>query len=210
MPTVTFRQVAPSDIERLYAISLATGDSGNDAARHYRDGRLIGHIYSAPYAVLCPETCLVAEDAEGVAGYAVGTLDTRAFEARLERDWWPALRLRYPEPAGAPSAWSADQRRCHMIHHPRTAPEEVARACPAHLHMNLLPRLQGRGIGRALLELWLSEARQRGAAAVHVATGPSNPRAVRFWEACGFVLLDRTGSPGSQVTLWYGCRLGTP
>ena len=56
---------------------------------------MMGHIYSAPYAKLCPDVCFVAEDEMGVAGFVVGAVDTRSFEERLERDWWPDLREIY-------------------------------------------------------------------------------------------------------------------
>ncbi|MGJ3264099.1 MAG: hypothetical protein ACFE0R_12775 [Salinarimonas sp.] len=81
------RPARPADREALLAISLATGDAGGDAAHLYRDGRLVGLIYSAPYLALAPDLALVAEDEAGVAGFAVGAADTRVFEARLERDW---------------------------------------------------------------------------------------------------------------------------
>ena len=45
-----------------------------------------------PYAILEPSLALVVEDGLGVAGFAVGTADTVAWEERLERDWWPLLR----------------------------------------------------------------------------------------------------------------------
>ena len=205
---VRFREVIRSDIDQLYAIALATGDNGRDAAPLYRDGRMIGHIYAAPYAELCPQDCFVAEDDDGVGGYVVGTLDTRAFEALMEQYWWPPLRDRYAKPNGDPSKWNADERRAFMIHHPRTVPEEVVRSYPAHVHMNFLPRMQGRGLGRALLDHWLWHARELGVEALHIATGHSNMRAVRFWQACGFVLLAETPNAGSNSTLWYGRRFG--
>jgi hypothetical protein len=92
------RPVVAADLDALYRIALLTGDSGADASALHKDPRLVGHIYAAPYATLSPETAFVAEDAAGVAGYIVGALDTRAFEARLERDWWPALRAEYADP----------------------------------------------------------------------------------------------------------------
>ncbi len=198
------RRATAGDIDALYAISLATGDRGGDAARLYRDPRMLGHIYAAPYLTLAPEDCLVAEDGDGVAGYIVGTRDSRDFEARLERDWWPALRRRYPPPEGEPQQWDADQRRCYMIHRPRCAPEEVVRGYPGHVHINLLPRLQGRRIGPALLNLWLSDAQARGCRAVHIATSATNPRALRFWTARGFVEVLQTSDHGSSGTIWCG------
>ena len=204
----TIRHIAPSDIEHLYAISLATGDRGGDASHLYRDGRMMGHIYAAPYAEFCPRNCLVAEDRDGVGGYVIGALDTRAFEERLEREWWPTLRETYPEPNGDPSGWDADQRRCYLIHHPRTAPEGVVRSHAAHLHMNLLPRLQGRGIGTSLLDRWISGARQQGAQAVHIGVSALNQEGMRFWASRGFVVLSRTSDPGSSGSVWLGRSLG--
>ncbi|MFT4184559.1 MAG: GNAT family N-acetyltransferase, partial [Rhizobium sp.] len=92
---INLRAVQSGDIDQLYVISLVTGDAGRDATPLHRDGRMIGHIYSVPYAVLSPETVFVAEDEEGVCGYIAGVFDTVAFEDRLEREWWPQLRERY-------------------------------------------------------------------------------------------------------------------
>ena len=207
MTMVSFRPLAPSDVDPLYAICLATGDSGEDATHLYKNPRLMGHIYAGPYAQLCPELCFVAEDEDGVGGYVIGTTDTRAFEQRMERDWWPALRAQYPEPQCDPATWNQDQRRCYMFHHPRSAPEEVVRDYPAHMHMNLVPRLQGRGIGSALCEHWIAEAQRHGVQAVHIGTGFSNPRAMAFWQSRGFMLLQRTANLQSSDTVWYGRKL---
>ena len=79
---VSIRPVRPDDIEQLYAISLRTGHLGKDATPLHRDGRLIGHIYSAPYAALLPELVFVAEDDEGIFGYISGAFDTAIIAAR--------------------------------------------------------------------------------------------------------------------------------
>jgi hypothetical protein len=81
------RPLQPRDVDALYAISLATGLAGGDASPLYRDRKLMGHIYSAPYASLQPDLCLVAEDVAGVGGFVVGTADTSSWERRLEREW---------------------------------------------------------------------------------------------------------------------------
>jgi len=56
----------PSDLDDLYRICLATGAGGDDASGLYRDPKLIGHVYAAPYANLSPPTVFVVEDADGV------------------------------------------------------------------------------------------------------------------------------------------------
>jgi GNAT superfamily N-acetyltransferase len=200
MPTL--RPYRSSDLDALYAISLATGDRGGDASHLYSDPKLMGHIYSAPYAMLRPDLVRVVEDDEGVAGFVLGALDTQAWEASLEDQWWPQLRARYRLilTSGEPSP---DARRIAMIHRPDHAPREVASGFPAHLHLNLLPRLQGRGWGRGLAEAWLELATKAGAIAVHVAPNRANPRAVGFWTKMGFVDV----TPPDRVTgrtIWLG------
>jgi GNAT superfamily N-acetyltransferase len=205
---VELRPFKRQDLDSLYAISLATGLAGGDASALYQDGRMIGHIYSAPYALLSPTTSFVAQDSEGVAGYIVGALDTPAFEERLEREWWPGLRAIYRDPGGdPPSAWSADQRRSFMIHHPRRTPAAISELFPSHLHMNLLPRMQGRGVGRSLLELWLGTARAMGATSVHVVPNSQNQRAIRFWETCGFDRLAAHPATPADSRIWLGRHL---
>ncbi len=202
---VTFRAAEKDDLDRFYTISLATGDFGADASHLYDDPRMMGHIYSAPYLKFSPDLCFVAVDDLGVAGYIVGALDTRAFARLLEDRWWPALRAAYDEPnQDLSGGWSADQRRSFMIHHPEPTPAEVASAHPAHLHMNLLPRIQRQGMGPRLLNLWLDKARELGAPAVHLGADPENAGAVRFWKKQGFKTLDGALYPPPSRTTWLG------
>ena len=205
---IALRPFAEPDLDSLYAIALATGLAGGDAAGLYQDGRMMGHIYAAPYAVLSPETAFVAADSEGVAGYIVGTVDTDAFEAQLERAWWPILRPIYRDPIGdPPETWNADQRRSFTIHHPSPTPRAVIEAFPAHLHMNLLPRIQGRGFGRSLLDLWIRTACTMGATGIHVGANRHNHRAIRFWETRGFNRLTVPSAP-ADGPVWLGRPVG--
>jgi len=89
---VTIRPFRPADLDALYRVCLQTGRNGGDATPLYHDHKLLGHVHAAPYALFEPSLAFVAEDAAGVGGYVIGALDSRDFEARLERDWWPKLR----------------------------------------------------------------------------------------------------------------------
>jgi ribosomal protein S18 acetylase RimI-like enzyme len=203
---VAIRTFRSADLEALYAISLATGHEGGDASHLYRDHKLIGHIYSAPYALLEPGLALVLEDDEGVAGFAVGTPDTGKWQERLETEWWPKLRRQYADPAARPAAeWSADQRRAYAIHHPQGTPRQVVEVYPAHLHLNLLERIQGRGAGTMLFSEWMARASRQGVGATHVGVNSANARAVRFWSRRGFDRL-KLGDGGPDRTIWMGRR----
>ena len=110
------------------------------------DPRLFGELYAAPYGVLEPEHALVLDDGAGTAiGYVLGALDTRAFEARCEAEWWPALRARHPIGSGGNDL---DELLIAMLHRDRTSPTTPwSPSYPSHLHIDLLPEAQGAGMG---------------------------------------------------------------
>ncbi|MBX3483321.1 GNAT family N-acetyltransferase [Phenylobacterium sp.] len=184
---VEVRPYRPGDLPALYDICLKTGDNGADGTHLYEDHRIIGEIFAAPYALLEPQHAFVAEDDEGVAGYILGTADTRAFEARLEAEWWPRLRGRYADTADVPlRGRTREQWDAYYIHHPPTNPQAVVDLAPAHLHIDLLPRLQGAGVGRRLMDTWLEAIGGRA----HLGCQPPNVRAQRFYERYGWRRLD--------------------
>jgi GNAT superfamily N-acetyltransferase len=183
----TIRAYRAGDLEDLYRVCLLTGWAGEDATGRYADPRLLGDVYAAPYGVLQPDCAFVIEDEAGVGGYMLGAPDTAAFEARLEAEWWPLLRTRHPEPRDVPrETWTADQALIHRIHHPLRMPAAVTEPYPAHLHIDLLPRFQGRGFGRALIDRWIEHVKSLGARGVHFGVAAANSRARRFYSAYGF------------------------
>jgi len=114
----------------------------------------------------------------------LGAADTVAFDAAAEREWWPGLRERYPQdsvPADSP-----DGRLVRLMHSPPETSPDVVERYPAHLHIDLLPRIQGRGNGRRLLETVLSALADAGAPGVHLGVGTANQRAIGFYRRLGF------------------------
>lgn len=189
------RGFRPDDVDDLYRICLQTADSGQDATDLFQDPRLPGDVYVAPYLTFEPSLAFVAEDAAGVGGYIVGALDSQVFDRRLAQDWRPGLRARYPEaPQDQASGVSMAERYArHDIHHPFGAPPEVVERFPSHLHVNLVPRMQGRGTGRRLVMTLISSLRDHGSPGVHLLVGHSNQRAIGFYRHTGFTELTATG-----------------
>jgi ribosomal protein S18 acetylase RimI-like enzyme len=185
---VIIRGYRSQDLRDLYRICLQTGNgSGGDATALYRDPDLLGHIYAGPYGVLEPELAFVAEDQAGVGGYCLGALDTRGFERRTEAEWWPPLRERYAEPDPADrDRWTRDELAAYEIHHPWLISGDFLASYPSHLHIDLLPRLQGGGNGRALMAEQLAALRERGSPGVHWHVNAENQRAVGFYRHLGF------------------------
>jgi ribosomal protein S18 acetylase RimI-like enzyme len=190
MTGARIRGYREGDLRDLYLICLQTGDSGGDATGLFTDHDLLGHLYAAPYGVLEPSLAFVAEDEAGVGGYCLGALDTREFERRLERDWWPALRQRYaaPDPARR-ERWTRDERAANEIHHPWRTDDELLTDYPSHLHIDLLPRVQGRGLGRRLMDTQVATLAGRGSRGVHFFVRADNQPALGFYRHLGFTQL---------------------
>ena len=183
---VHIRPYQPADLDDVYRICLLTADNGQDGTSLFSDPRLPGHLYAGPYARFEPSLAFVAEDSGGVGGYTLGALDSQAFEERLERDWWPALRTDYPERDLDAGSSPPEQYAIHDIHHPWRTADELAAGFPSHLHIDLLPRMQGRGIGRRLIATMIAALSDRGSPGLHLFVNPGNENAAGFYRHLGF------------------------
>ena len=206
MKDCIIRPASRGDEEGAYYVCLKTGNYGEDGEPYYRDDPdALGRIYVGPYLAFEPECSFVLEDEEGVCGYALGAPDSRAFYARCEQEWRPALCARYPEPAGEPATWSRVEQEYHAYHHPDYFCPEPYELYPSHLHIDLLPRAQGRGYGRRMIELLMERFREYGSPGAHLGVSARNARAPGFYTRLGFRELVRTGS-GAAECIYMGRR----
>lgn len=182
-----------SDDAGLADVCLRTADDGDDAAALYSRPALPGDVYALPYVRFEPDLCLLVDDGtrEGrVSGYVLGTSDTVHFEQWAERAWWPGVRRRYPADDQPPG--SADLRLAQLVAGGIRTSAAVTDRYPAHLHIDLLPHVQGAGLGRRLVEGFCAAASEAGASGVHLGVSPSNERATGFYARLGFHLVERT------------------
>lgn len=201
-PMHSIRRYRPGDLERLREICVRTALRGGDASGVLADDSLWPAIYLDPYLESDPGLAFVAVaggDAGDVAdGYIVACADTAAFLSRYRDEWVPQLSARFGAGAGAgagagraPNSQQDRELRDLAVH-----PERMLRADlgghPAHLHIDLLPEAQGRGLGRALMDALLAELRTRGVAGVHLGVDPENTGARAFYEKLGFEQLPQS------------------
>lgn len=177
------RPYHPSDLVHLYKICLKTGASGKDATYLYRDPNLLGHFYAAPFAVLEPELCFVLIVDGQPSGYILGTRHSKNFYRRCEQEWFPVLRKQYPFPDADDS--SADAHIVRLLHRGHTVLDDFD-GYPAQLHIDILPRGQGKGAGRDLMDAFIGRLREIGVPALHLQVGKSNVGAIKFYEHMGF------------------------
>lgn len=206
MNDYTIRPARPGDEPGAYYVCLKTGNYGQDGEPFYReDPDALGRIFVGPYLAFEPELSLILEDDQGICGYALGAFDSRAFYARYESEWRPKLCAQFAEPQGDSRQWTRVQQVHHGYHHPDYYCPEPYAQYPAHLHIDLLARAQGRGNGRRMLESVLDRLRQRGSPGAHLGVSMRNTPAFGFYQKLGFRELIRVGS-GDDGCIYLGKR----
>jgi ribosomal protein S18 acetylase RimI-like enzyme len=201
------RPARAGDEPGAYYVCLKTGDFGQDGEPYYReDPDALGRIFVGPYLAFEPDLSFVLEDGEGICGYALGAFDSRAFFARYEAEWRPALCARFPAPPGDPNRWTRLQQVHSWYHHPDYFCPEPYECYPSHLHIDILPRAQGRGHGRRMLQHVMEQLRRRGSPGAHLGVSLLNTPAFGFYQRLGFGELTRVGA-GKDGCIYMGKRL---
>jgi len=185
-----------SDLPYLYDICHRTGHVGQDASAVIDDRTMLGQYFAAPYVVFHSDWCWTAVDEQGPVGYLVTTPNSRRFTAWMNAEWLPAARRLY-EPARAGASDFETWLR-GFIHEPAGFPDFVDQY-PAHLHIDFLPRAQGKGLGTRVIALFEQKLRQAGVAGFHLGMGEKNSRAGQFYEKLGLTMIRH--DPG---VIYYG------
>ncbi|WP_337000875.1 MULTISPECIES: GNAT family N-acetyltransferase [unclassified Microbacterium] len=186
-----FRQ---GDEDDLADVCLRTGDAGADATGLYRSSGLLADVFALPYAAWHPEGTFVVDDGRRVVGYVVCAPDTAAFERWFQYAWWPPREPRHRSQAGD------SERDATMLAYARAVGTRAASFVdryPAHLHIDLLPEVQGQGWGRRLIDALAGHLWTRGVDGVQLTAGARNSAAIAFYRRLGF---DELGADHGGVT----------
>ena len=184
------RPYRPSDRDDVFDICLRTAAGGGDATGVYSDDSLMPEVFALPYVEYAPDLAFVVDDGGGgrALGYVIGVADTRAFVEWWKREWTPGFRRRHPEPGpptGRHPGFSETQLIEAGVNPDRMLIAEIA-DYPAHLHIDLLPELQGQGMGRRLIDTLRAALADRGVPAVHLGMDAANTGAWAFYDRLGF------------------------
>lgn len=185
------RQYRQADRDQVARICLLTAAGGGDATGVYSDDSLMPEVYALPYVQFAPHLAFVVvagEDDDRVLGYVLGVADTAEFIEWYRREWAPGFLARHPSP-GSSTAHSPGYTEAQLIADggdPDRLRIPELTEYPAHLHIDLLPELQGQGFGRRLIDTLRAALAERGVAAVHLGIDPANIAAREFYERLGF------------------------
>jgi ribosomal protein S18 acetylase RimI-like enzyme len=207
MSQFVLRPARPEDQAGMYHVCLKTGDFGKDGEPFYQDDPdALGRIFVGPYLRFELGYALTLEDADGICGYALGSPDSRRFYARYDREWRPELCAQFPLTPGDPTLWTRAQNVHSWYHHPDYFCPEPYGEYPSHLHIDLLPRAQGRGFGRRMMAEVMELLRRDGSPGVHLGVSMMNPTGYTFYQHLGFTDLARVGE-APDGCIYMGKRL---
>ncbi|MFG6504611.1 GNAT family N-acetyltransferase [Microbacterium sp. P05] len=179
------RPFRPGDEAALAEVCVRTAWAGADGTGRYSDDAIWPEIFVLPYVARHPDLAFVVETGDGrVAGYIVGASDTRAFEAWFREEWWPPRAVRWQHPG--PDDTSAEAGTLRYAAARGGEEDPVWAQYPAHLHIDLLPELQGEGWGRRLIDTLVEALRAEGVTGLHLVASADNAGALAFYPRVGF------------------------
>lgn len=195
------RPAAAVDLPAIREICLKTADAGGDGTALFQNPELLWAVYADPYLVYSPKTCFVAADKQGVCGYILAALDSAAMQAWALKDWLPTFQKKYPMKIY--SRLNENERELLQLIHSPLPLLPWTEPYPSHLHIDILPRAQRRGLGRKLIKCLMQELTVLGSSGVHFWVAGRNQNAQDFYHHIGFedllVLPDNTRLMGFKL-----------
>ncbi len=198
--SIIIRTSRLSDEEDLIEICHLTGDTRIDAY-------LLALRWCLDYLWYDTENCFVAEDTETgrVAGYIVGTLDTRQQEQRLMEVMLPKIKAHWK--SVRPKTLACWQNYLLMRSSLRNPDSKLLAEYPAHLHINVHPDHQGKGLGSRLIAAYEKNLIQNGVRGYHLGVGGDNQIGISFYKRQGLDNLGKIPGPKHPLVIYYGRRL---
>ena len=195
-----------ADKKALYQICHQTGDAGKDASWMFSNVELLGDLYVGPYLEYQPELAWVLEDQHGIAGYLLGVSDTLAYQRWYLRHWLPNIRKGRRFPQKDESVWTMDDTLLASLFEFEFDRPDWLDQFPSHIHIDLLPRIQGKRWGTRFAREMLDTLRGKDSPGVHLGMNPDNRKALSFYQKLGFEILEHVELKWEEV-LYLGMYL---
>jgi ribosomal protein S18 acetylase RimI-like enzyme len=172
------------------------------------DRYLFGLRWCLDYLWHETENCFVGVDRRNgrVVGYILGALDSAAQAKRQNRVMLPQAKQYWKQ---LDKKTASDRR---FIVFMRWFDWQVFRSLfqnyPAHLHINLAPEYQRRGVGERLLAAYEENLRQKRIPGYHLGVGADNQVGLNFYYKMGLEQLSVFPKVGKPLVVAFGRRLG--
>lgn len=165
------RKAEIGDLERVEYICRMTADE--ESVNDEKAGKITSLMYSTYYIEEETDNCFVLVDNGVVVGYIISSVNPLKLNKRYKEKY-----IKQIEKIDKKSALMA--RGIPM-------PYLLLRFIyPAHLHINLLPDYQSKGYGTKMINILLSELREKGVKSVMLLANAKNTGAIKFYKRNGF------------------------
>ena len=180
------RECIKDDIEELSSIALSTAIAGKDGQNYFLNKDLISQYYCEPYIRYNSEYCFAIEEDNRLCGYIVGTSNSLAFSKWFNEYWLVKLRLEY---FNSKSISDVEKNLLNMLNKD-VVPSEYFEKYPAHLHINVIKNMQGKKIGKKLINTLLQKLTDDNIKGVHLGVDINNSKAIGFYNHLGFEIIE--------------------
>jgi GNAT superfamily N-acetyltransferase len=187
--TLAVRRYAGADRDAVRDIAWQTAFLGESAAAFFSDKELYADILTMYFTDYEAGSCFVAESDGRVAGYLIGSADTKDLDRVTASVIVPMLFCKavargvFLREVNLRFLWNVflSAARGEFFS------EDYSSEYPATLHINIRRGYRGEGAGSLLMERYLEFLRNKGVAGVRLAT--YSEKAGRFFSKHGFSLL---------------------
>ena len=169
------RKMRPSDLKEVeYVCRMTAGPvCQKDPVVGYR----LARMFSTYYVRECYDSCFVlVDDNDKVVGYILCEPDYKRYRKIFRKIDVPEIK-KLDKKSGN-QAW--------LFPIPYTF---FGMKYPAHLHIDILPAYQSKGIGSKLIKAFCDNLKEQNVKGVMLIVGTENEGARRFYERNGFTLL---------------------
>ncbi len=137
-------------------------------------------VYCDYYLENEPENCFVAvDDSDKAVGYIICAENFDVFRKRFADEYYTRIKK-----------WEFRRRKSairSIVPH-----EKYKNEYPAHLHIDILPAYQRKGLGQKMTDVLLGHLKQKGVKGLMLTTWIKNVKGRGFYDKYGFSLLEET------------------
>lgn len=170
---ISIRSYKSSERGQVQAICIAT--ASDPAFQRKEMQELMLTAFCNYYIEKEPQNCFVAADGEKIVGYILCTENSAV--------WAELFRKEYiPEESPMKAFYQGTI----------STPMKYAEKYPAHLHIDILPEYQRKGIGMQLMDALTAYLKFKGVPGLMLSVASDNEKGIHFYEKYGFRVLERT------------------
>jgi ribosomal protein S18 acetylase RimI-like enzyme len=165
---IQIRQAKAEDLPSVRRICFVT--CTDEKMRQYPEA--LSLVYADYYLEHEIEHCFVACDGEKVIGYILSNYDPAYYLKTMRENILPTLAKM------SPYFYTFEKKQIGYA--------KYWKSYPAHLHIDLDPAYQAKGIGGMLMKALLNDMKEHHIKAVHLGVSNTHKHAIRFYKKNGF------------------------